>query len=87
MTQLMRPKTTISGTGIEGLVYQRVATMDALRLAIEAMRYMAPNGRDYIGYPEQFATDRALHYARISTLKDMEHALTQEALAIRGPKP
>ena len=87
MIELMRPIITSNGTGIDGLVCQRIAATEALRGATEALRYMAPNGRDYIGYPEQFATDRALHYARISILKDLEHALTQEALEIRKLKP
>jgi len=42
MIDLMRPIITSNGTGIDGLVYQRIAATEALRGATEALRYMAP---------------------------------------------
>lgn len=72
-----------NGTSVEELVNQRRAVMDGLSQAIEAMREMTPNGRDYPGRPEACKADREAHYARIAALSALSNQIMGEALQIQ----
>ena len=66
--QVAVPKINLNGTNAEELFQD---TQDAARLvneAREAVRKIAPHGRDYIGQPDQFYKARSEWSARLSAL-------------------
>jgi len=81
---MISPIININGTSADDLIAPRREAMDHLADAIEALTQVTPHGRDYPGDSERCVADRNIHYARIQALREMWHALVEEALAIKG---
>lgn len=80
---LIRPTVNINGTHPEDLIRPRLDAKRAIDTAIEYLKAVTPNGRDYPDN-DHCVRDREAFYARITTLRDLQAALIEEALAIRG---
>ncbi|QXV74148.1 hypothetical protein [Rhizobium phage RHEph12] len=78
----MKPIVNISGTSREALVEARVEALTALRAAYEAVRQLAPHGRDYPN--GGFADDRDLHHERCADLHNLIEEIEAEAFAINA---
>jgi hypothetical protein len=86
MTYLISPTLNINGSSAEDLIAPRREALDHLMDAIEALRKVAPNGRDY-PYPDGFdalTRDRDIHFTRLESLKSLREEIFAEALAIQS---
>lgn len=72
-----------NGTSVAELVNQRRAVMSAIADALDALRDMTPNGRDYPGKPDACKADREIHYARMAALSSLNYEIMGEALNIQ----
>lgn len=79
---MIQPIININGTSRDEHIALRREAIDAVRAAIEALRPLAPNGRDYPGQPERLEVDRMAHFDRLIALRRMDDELTQEVIAI-----
>ncbi len=84
MTPRLSPIVNHNGTSRSDLVQQRLAASVAIDAAIDAMRGMAPHGRDYPNGPDALNADRDIHWARIGALAALREALIAEGLALMG---
>ena len=80
---MIRPIININGSSAFDLIDQRRNAMDALLEAIDALKQVAPNGRDYLGQYDLLAADRTLHFDRLSALHTLREELLDEALYIQ----
>jgi hypothetical protein len=80
---IIRPIVNINGSSAKDLIEPRMKARDFIRLAIEAMLKVTPNGRDYPGDNSACVTDRIAHYDRIEALSRIGNELMQEAIAIQ----
>ena len=80
---MIQPIININGTSRDEHVAMRRTALDAIRVAIDALRPLAPNGRDYPGQPERCEADRMAHFDRLAALQALSREITQEAVAIR----
>jgi hypothetical protein len=80
---MIRPILNNNGSSAFDLIDQRRTAMDCLMDAIEALKQVAPNGRDYLGQHDLLAADRALHFDRLSALHTLREELLDEALHIQ----
>ena len=69
MTDVVTPIVHLNGTSKQELIDQRLAVLDALRKAGEALRNAAPNARDYYPEPGRLTRAEAQHRRRLETLK------------------
>jgi len=51
--------------------------------AIEALKQVTPNGRDYICDRERFIADRNTHFDRLAVLHTLRNELLEEALHVQ----
>ena len=79
---MIRPTLNINGTRAIDLVNPRRDAMDALKDAIEALKQVAPNGRDYLGDRDRLIADRTTHFDRLAALHTLREELLDEALHI-----
>ena len=83
--EVITPIVHINGTGREDLVEQRKAVYVALQNAAEALRQMAPHGRDYYpAGPEALAKAVAQHRRRQEALATLEDEMVAEVEIIQG---
>lgn len=81
---VMKPVKSMLGTSANELIEQRMNARQACFALLGALSAMSPNGRDYIGFPEDMKRDRAVHVARISAVDALANALMDEALDIQN---
>ena len=86
MTDIIKPFININGTSLQTLIDQRIEAREGLLIAIEAMKGLEPNGRDYIGKPDSFQKDFEIWAARQTILEDLNATLLDEALTIKLDK-
>jgi hypothetical protein len=79
---MIRPTLSISGSSAADLIQPRRDAMDALLDAIEALKQVTPNGRDYICERDRFIDDRTTHFDRLAALRVLREELLEEALHI-----
>jgi hypothetical protein len=79
---MIRPTLSISGSSAADLIQPRRDAMDALLDAIEALKQVTPNGRDYICERDRFIDDRTTHFDRLNALHTLREELLEEALHI-----
>jgi hypothetical protein len=79
---MIRPTLNISGSSAADLIQPRRDAMDHLMDAIEALKQITPNGRDYLGDRDRFIDDRTTHFDRIAALHTLRNELLDEALHI-----
>ena len=77
------PRLSLNGTDPKELMAQRLAVMDALRAAEQALAAMYPNGRDYIDEPDAFRQARDEHEGWQQQVRAIREAVHVQALAIR----
>lgn len=80
---MIRPILNINGTDAFTLIDKRRDAMDALHDAIDALKQITPNGRDYIGDNERCLADRNTHFDRLAALRVLREELLDEALHIQ----
>ena len=77
---MIKPIININGSSAFDLIDQRRNAMDALLEAIDALKQLTPNGRDYPGHYDRCIADRETHFDRLSALHAMREELLDEAL-------
>ena len=80
---MIRPTININGTSKDDLIDPRIKAMGLLRDAIEALKQVTPNGRDYPGDDARCAADREEHYRRINAMNAIHDAIYEEAIRIK----
>ena len=80
---MIRPVLNINGTSAFDLIDQRRNAMDHLLNAIEALKQVTPNGRDYPGDTLACVADREIHFDRLAALHTLREELLDEALHIQ----
>ncbi len=80
---MIRPTLNINGTDAFDLIDPRRDAMDHLMDAIEALKLVTPNGRDYICDRERFIADRNTHFDRLAALHTLRNELLEEALHVQ----
>ena len=80
---MITPTLNINGSSAFDLIDQRRNAMDALLEAIDALKQLTPNGRDYPGHYDRCIADRETHFDRLSALHAMREELLDEALHIK----
>ena len=80
---MIKPIININGSSAFDLIDQRRNAMDALLEAIDALKQLTPNGRDYPGHYDRCIADRGTHFDRLSALHAMREELLDEALHIK----
>jgi len=79
---MITPQININGTSRDDLINPRRDAIDHLMDAVEALKQVTPNGRDYPGNPDGCAADRNEHYQRIGSLMAIREAIYAEAIRI-----
>ena len=82
--EVVTPIVHLNGTGKGDLEQVRLDVYDALGAALDALRQMAPNGRDY--YPEPGRMDRAVeqHERRMRMISGLQDEIVAELDAMSG---
>jgi len=80
---MIRPILNLNGSSAFDLIDQRRNAMDALLEAIDALKHLTPNGRDYPGHYDRCIADRETHFDRLSSLHALREELLDEALHIQ----
>ena len=81
----MNPIVNLNGSSRHSLIEARKKARIAIMAAMDAMRDMAPHGRDYIGNSNALAHDAAIFSGRMVALRQMEEDILSEALALFEP--
>jgi len=79
---MITPQININGTSRDDLINPRRDAIDHLMDAVEALKQVTPNGRDYPGNPDGCVADRVKHYQRIGSLMAIREAIHAEAIRI-----
>jgi hypothetical protein len=80
---MIRPTLSINGSSASDLIDPRREAMDHLMDAIEALKQVTPNGRDYICDRDRLIADRNTHFDRIAALHTLRNELLDEALHVQ----
>lgn len=79
---MITPTLNINGSSASDLIDPRLKAVASLKLAIEDLLKVTPNGRDY-PTTEDCNTHRTMHYDRIATIHDIWLEIYCEAIAIK----
>lgn len=78
------PTVHLNGTSRDELVSLRLDVVDAIRVAVVALRKAAPHARDYyVQSPEAYRMARTVWEARQDALENVAEELRSEALDIQ----
>ena len=80
---MIRPTLNINGTDAFDLINPRREAMDHLMDAIEALKQVTPNGRDYLCQRDRLTADRNTHFDRLAALHTLRNELLEEALHVQ----
>lgn len=80
---MIRPVINNNGTDAFELIDARRTAMDCLMDAIEALKQVTPNGRDYPSEYDRCIADRNTHFDRLAALHTLREELFDEALYIQ----
>jgi hypothetical protein len=83
---MISPTLNVNGTSAADLIDPRRAAFDHLTKAIDSLRQVTPNGRDYPGDADRCDADRREHFDRILTLNSLREQIYAEAVAINRSK-
>ena len=79
------PVVNINGTSREALVNARIAAIESLRSAMQALGECSPNGRDYQTAPKgEYEIARKRYMERFAFLDRLANELEDEAITIQG---
>jgi hypothetical protein len=81
---MIRPTLNSNGSSAYDLIENRAIARRHLQQAIDALRSVMPNGRDYPIDNDLCVADRAEMYRRIGLLAEMQDDLLYEAVAIKN---
>lgn len=77
------PHVNMNGTSLKVLSEDYLSALEAVRVALQALHQVAPNGRDYLdGFGESFKEARNQHVARVAKLVNVESELSHILAAI-----
>jgi hypothetical protein len=79
---LILPVVHLNGTSKQELLELREGAYQALTRAVEALRNMAPNGRDFYPVPGRMDLALAQHTRRMKVLTDLMKEIEEECLEI-----
>ncbi len=77
---MITPTLNINGSSASDLIDPRLKAIASLKLAIEDLLKVTPNGRDYSN-AEKCNIDRTLHYDRIEAIHGIWNEIYSEAIA------
>jgi hypothetical protein len=80
---MITPTINLNGSSAANLINPRLTAMDHLMDAIEALKQVTPNGRDYLGDTDRCSADRDEHYARLAKLRALREELMSEVVYIK----
>jgi hypothetical protein len=80
--EIMKPIVNLNGTSARELVESRLDAADALQAALEALRRIAPHGRDYPNGAAAQDADWIIYTDRRASVARIIDDLTAEAFAI-----
>jgi hypothetical protein len=80
---MIRPILNINGSSALDLIDQRRNAIDHLMDAIEALKQVTPNSRDYPGQYDRCLDDRDTHFDRLAALHTLREELLDEAIHIQ----
>jgi len=80
---MITPQININGSSKDDLINPRLMAMDHLMDAIEALKQVAPNGRDYPDDNTACVADREEHYDRLAKLRALCEEIMSEAIYIK----
>jgi hypothetical protein len=80
---MIRPILNNNGTDAFDLINPRRNAMALIDEVIDALKQVAPNGRDYMCRRDLLTADRALHFDRLAALRTLREELLDEALHIQ----
>jgi hypothetical protein len=80
---MIRPTLSINGSSTSDLIDPRRDAMGHLMDAIEALKLVTPNGRDYICDRDRLTADRNTHFDRLAALHTLREELLDEALHVQ----
>ena len=81
---MITPQLNINGSSAADLIEPRLKALDHLIDAMEALRQVMPNGRDYPGNAVACTADREAHFARTAALSAIREEIYAEAIAIKS---
>ena len=84
MPNIMRPVISLHGTCPTSLIEARIEAREAARKLMDALGFTAPNGRDYVGKPDDYKRDYAIYRTRLLALDALYESLGDEALDIQA---
>ena len=80
---MIRPTLNPNGSSAFDLIDPRRTAMDHLMDAIDALKQVTPNGRDYPNNTLACVADRVTHFDRLAALHTLREELLDEALHIQ----
>ena len=80
---MITPQLNINGSSAADLIEPRLKALDHLIDAMEALRQVMPNGRDYPGNAVACTADREEHYDRLNLIAAIRESIYAEAIAIK----
>ena len=76
--QIVHPIVHLNGTGKDTLIEQRTLAYTALRMAVNGLKQMAPNGRDYYPVPGLLEDAVHQHMDRLRVINEIMDDLVAE---------
>jgi hypothetical protein len=80
---MIRPTLNINGSSAAELIDPRLNAMALIDEAIEALKQVTPNGRDYLCQRDRLTADRNTHFDRLAALHTLCNELLEEALHVQ----
>lgn len=80
---MITPQLNINGSSAADLIEPRLKALDHLIDAMEALKQVMPNGRDYPVEPSKCTYDRGIMTSRLNLLTAIRNDIYAEALAIK----
>jgi hypothetical protein len=81
---MITPQLNINGSSAADLIEPRLKPLDHLIDAMEALRQVMPNGRDYPTEPSKCTYDRGIMTSRLNLLTVIRDDIYAEAIAIKS---
>ena len=79
---MITPILNLNGSSADDLIAPRLNAINLIADAMEALKQVAPHGRDYPTNPQKCVEDRETHYNRLEDLENIKDMILEEALAI-----
>jgi hypothetical protein len=80
---MITPTINFNGSSVANLINPRLTAMDHLMDAIEALKQVTPNGRDYPSDIWGCIDDREAHFERLAKLRALREEIMNEVVYIK----